>query len=153
MIRRLITEDLSPTELLYELCYEMEYYIDNTNTAHLITKRDLLRIVESAMEADLEEFRQSYKRPRERMVNHRYAERNGMTNKAVSNKANAERHSLKKKERYERIGEVFDCSLSNKENLAILAEHGIKISIDTLKRFKKENGLTRGYTKRRSSES
>lgn len=153
MIRRLITEDLSPTELLYELCYEMEYYIDNTNTAHLITKRDLLHIVERAMEADLEEFRQSYKRPRERMVNHRYAERNGMTNKAVSNKANAERHSLKKKERYERIGEVFDCSLSNKENLAILAEHGIKISIDTLKRFKKENGLTRGYTKRRSSES
>ena len=84
MIRRLITEDLSPTELLYDLCYEMEYYIDNTNTAHPITKRDLISIVGSVMEADLEEFRQNYKRPRERMVNRRYAERHEMTKRAVS---------------------------------------------------------------------
>ena len=131
----------------------MEFYIDNTNTAHPITKRDLISIVGSAMEADLDTFRQSYKRPRERMVNRRYAERHGMTKRAVANKANAERLRLKKEELYERIGKLYDCSLGNKENLAILAEYGIEISIDTLKRFKKENGLTRRYTKRRSSES
>lgn len=153
MIRRLITEDLSPTELLYDLCYEMEYYIDNTNTAHPITKRDLLSIVGSVMEADLDTFRLNYKRPRERMVNRRYAERHGMTKRAVANKANAERLRLKKEELYARIGELYDCSLGNKENLAILAEYGIDISIDTLKRFKKENGLTRKYAKRRSSNS
>lgn len=131
MIRRLITEDLSQTELLYDLCYEMEYYIDNTNTAHPITKRDLLSIVGSVMEADLEEFRQNYKRPRERMVNRRYAERHEMTKRAVANKANAERHRVIKEELYARIGELYDCSLGNKENLAILAEYGIDISIDT----------------------
>ena len=153
IIRRLITKDLSPTEMLYDLCYEMEYYIDNTNTAHPITKRDLLSIVGSVMEADLEEFRQNYKRPRERMVNRRYAERHEMTKRAVANKANAERHRVRKEKLYARIGELYDCSLGNKENLAILAEYGIAISIDTLKRFKKENGLTRKYAKRRSSKS
>ena len=153
MIRRLITEHLNQTELLYDLCYEMEYYIDNTNTAHPITKRDLLSIVGSVMEADLDTFRLNYKRPRERMVNRRYAERHEMTKRAVANKANAERHRVRKEELYVRIGELYDCSLGNKENLAILAEYGIDISIDTLKRFKKENGLTRKYAKRRSSKS
>ena len=76
-----------------------------------------------------------------------------MTKRAVANKANAERLRLKKEELYARIGELYDCSLGNKENLAILAEYGIDISIDTLKRFKKENGLTRKYAKRRSSNS
>ena len=66
-----------------------------------------------------------------------------MTKRAVANKANAERHRVKKEELYARIGELYDCSLGNKENLAILAEYGIDISIDTLKRFKKENGRTR----------
>ena len=70
-----------------------------------------------------------------------------------ANKANAERHRVRKEELYVRIGELYDCSLGNKENLAILAEYGIDISIDTLKRFKKENGLTRKYAKRRSSKS
>ena len=60
---------------------------------------------------------------------------------------------MRKEVLYARIGELYDCSRGNKEHLAILAEYGLEISIDTLQRFKTENGLTRKYAKRRSSQS
>ena len=46
--------------------------------------------------------------------------------------------------RYQQIGELYDCSMTVKENVEFMKSNGIeRISDRTLKRWMDENGLTR----------
>ena len=45
--------------------------------------------------------------------------------------------------RYNHIGELYDCSLTDKKNIEIMKEKGLVISPITLKRWRKENGITK----------
>ncbi len=63
--------------------------------------------------------------------------------------ANQAKQIIKKEIRSNEIGNLYDCSLSDQENLRVLEGNGVKCSLSTLKRWKKENGLTRKYEKKR----
>ena len=45
--------------------------------------------------------------------------------------------------RYNQIGELYDCSLTDKKNLEVMKQQGLVISPITLKRWRKENGITK----------
>ena len=45
--------------------------------------------------------------------------------------------------RYNKIGELYDCSKKDKENLEIMKENGLEVSLSTLKRWRKENGIAK----------
>ena len=70
------------------------------------------------------------------MVNPRYCEKYGMNKKQVRNIA-------MKMIRNQGIGELYDCSLNDNQNLEIMKQHGLDISPSTLKRWRKENGITK----------
>ena len=70
------------------------------------------------------------------MVNPRYCEKYGLNKKQVRNMAC-------KMIRNEGIGELYDCNLTDKENLEVMKSHGLEISPITLKRWRKENGITK----------
>lgn len=143
MVRRLITPDLTPEEMLYDLIYELNYYIDNSDSIHKITIKDLVNVAKQVLTADLTSFQ--YIRPRNRMVNPKYRQKTGMPTRLIANKANAERHQKRKEEQYTRIGELYDCDATITQNLAVMREFGLSISERTLKNFKKDMGLTRKY--------
>lgn len=144
MVRRLITPDLTPDEMLYDLIYELNYYIDNTNPQHRITIKNLVNVLKQVWIADISTF--NYIRPRNRMVNPKYRQKTGLPTRAIANKANAERCQMKKQKMYEAIGELYDCSKTIKENTQMMKkEFGLEVSEITLKRFRKDMGLTREY--------
>ena len=149
MVRRLITPDLTPDEMLYDLIYELNYYIDNANPQHRITINDLVNVLKQVCIADMSTF--NYIRPRNRIVNPKYRQKTGLPTRVIANKANAERHQKRKEEQYARIGELYDCDATIKQNLAVMREFGLIISERTLKNFKKDMGLTRKYSMIRKS--
>lgn len=51
----------------------------------------------------------------------------------------------------EQIKQLYKKELSEKENLVLLSENGINISIATFRRYKKEMGLAKTYNKRPQS--
>ena len=65
----------------------------------------------------------------------------GLTKRALANISRKLIH-------YEQIGELYDCDMTDKDNLEVMRQYGVKCSLRTLKNFKKEAGLTRKYTKR-----
>ena len=42
-----------------------------------------------------------------------------------------------------RIGELYDCTKTDNENLLLMKQHGLDISLVTLKRWRKQNGITK----------
>jgi len=147
MIRRLIVPDLSLDELLYCLCYEMLYYIDNNDKQDYITKNDLIKIAVRAYNADISMFH--YKKPRKTMVNEAYRIRNNKTKKQVRNEYNARKFKQTKESNYELIKEYYEQNLTTNElRDKIMVGTGVMLSVRTIKRWKKENGLTRRYNKR-----
>ena len=64
----------------------------------------------------------------------------GLTKRAL---ANMERKRI----HYEQIGELYDCDMTDKENLEVMRQYGVKCSLRTLKNFRKDLGITK-YTKR-----
>ena len=42
-----------------------------------------------------------------------------------------------------KIGELYDCSLTDKENLEVMKQHGLEISLPTLKRWREKMGITK----------
>lgn len=151
MVRRLICPDLSPEELLYDLVYELHYYHENSDGLHFINRQHLIDIATRVMGSDLSQFH--YRRPRERMVNPKYQRIAMLPKRTIANIANAERCKTKREKIYQHIGELYDCNLTIAENLRIMKEeYGLEVSIRTLERFRKENGLARKYTMRKNTE-
>ena len=62
VIRRLITPTITFDELVYALCFEMAYFIDNSDRADLITRQQLIGIAENVMCANTSKF--NYIKPR-----------------------------------------------------------------------------------------
>ena len=47
----------------------------------------------------------------------------------------------------ERIGELYDYQLTDKENAEVMAKFGQKVSVSTIKRWRKKHGITK-YNKK-----
>lgn len=131
IIRRKINPDITFENMLYCLVYEFEYYY--INDGNRINKRVLFDIAESVMKADIVDSSLGKPKYKSR-VNPLYCEKYGMTPNEVMGK-------LRNKKQY--IGELYDPSLTDKENLEVMKEYGLEISKETLKRWRKENNITK----------
>lgn len=123
-IRRLIKEDITADELLYNLYIDRERFFDNSDD---ILGLECLKLrVAYALNTDIDEIRQmikGYKRP------------SFVINPVVIDKRKAI-GKARKELTDNRIGGTYDCNLSFKENLAVLG-----ISKSRLYQFCKENGI------------
>ena len=137
IIRRLIYSKISFDNLLYNLVFELYSYM--INDGNKITKSDLFQICKSAFNADLSLPKyQKYiigNKEKKYIVNPSYCIKYNVSKNAAKNIAEKQRN-------YNIIGEYYDLNLKDKENLQIMKENGVKVSIATLKRWKDEKGLT-----------
>ena len=142
VIRRLINPSITFDNLLFNLLYELVYYISNFDAENIIDKKEIYYIARNVMKADLSRAEGLKGTDRRFMVNPRYCEKYGLNKKQVRNMAC-------KMLRNDSIGELYDCSKTDKENLEVMKSHGLDISPITLKRWRKENGITK-YKKKGS---
>lgn len=141
---RQITPDATYEELLWSALNFLYYHIDNTKDP--INRTQLKAQVESAMKKDLSEWMQLMKKShRTFKVNKTEASmRDGLSMKKAALKANNERATEKKNEKYEKMLKWYNPDLKDKENIAILKEkEGLDVSEKYYYKFKKENGLTK----------
>ena len=136
IIRRMINPSISFDNLIYNLLFELVYYVSNYNAEYVINKKDIYYIARNVMKADLSRAEGLKGTDRKFMVNPRYCEKYGLNKKQVRNMAC-------KMIRNQGIGELYDCSKTDKENLEIMKSHGLDISLITLKRWRMENGITK----------
>ena len=142
VIRRLINPSISFDNLVYNLLFELVNYISNYNAEYVIDKKDIFHIARSVMQADLTRGEGLKGTDRRFMVNPKYCEKYGLNKKQVRNMACKMLNN-------ESIGELYDCSLTDKKNLEVMKSHGLDVSLITLKRWRKENGITK-YKKKAS---
>ena len=136
VIRRLINPNITFDNLIYNLLFELVYYISNYNAEYVIDKKDIYHIARNVMKADLSRAEGLKGADRKFMVNPRYCEKYGLNKRQVKNMAC-------KMLRNDCIGELYDYSKTDKENLEVMKENGLEISPITLKRWRKENGITK----------
>lgn len=125
--------EITPLYVLNCVAYEFDNYINNNHNP--ITKKELINITLSIIKK-YDESLIKPNAPHKFKVNHRYCETHGITPQAAVGIAN-------KLFRYEQIGELYDCSLTNKENIESMKKNGLCISESTLKRFLRDNGISK----------
>lgn len=143
IIRRLINPNITFHNLLYNLLYELLNYYSNYDAENIIGKKEIYQIALDVMKKDItkyEHWRGSHKRF---MVNPNFCAKYNFTKNEAKNMAS-------KMIRHNQIGELYDCSKTDKENVEIMKEHGLVISLITLKRWRKENGISK-YKKNKAT--
>lgn len=156
IIRRLITPNLTFDELLYNLCFEMAFFIDNSDRTDLITRQQLIGIAENAFIADTSKF--NYIKPRKSVVNVKYMIKYNKSKVDVRNKHNGQKNAQNntqiKKNNSEIINKFYNPNLTIAENIDYIEDmSGIRFSERTIKNWKKENGLTREYNSNSKEKS
>lgn len=136
ILRRKMIDGLSFEHLLHCFVNELYHFIDNTKDK--IYKKKLFEIAKCSYSADLDRYKEIDKRKEKRkfIVNQNYCIKNGLNKKQVRNLS-------KKIITSNRIGELFDISLTDKANIEAFKEYGLNISVKTLQRFRKEMGITK----------
>lgn len=136
IMRRMMLPTISFEQLLFNTVWELENFYINTKKDY-ITKKQVFQIVVSALKEDLESYKSMVKRDKRKfIVNPYYNNVEGYSNKQLAAMA-------KKAIHYAEIGELYDCNLTDKENLKVLEEYGVKCSLRTLKNFRKDNGISK----------
>ena len=136
VLRRLIVPSITFDNLIYNLLFELVYYVTNYEAENIIDKKEIFHIARNVMKADMSKYDCLKGTDRRFMVNPRYCEKYHLNKKQVRNIAS-------KMIRNQGIGELYDCSLTDKENLEVMKENGLDVSLITLKRWRKENGITK----------
>ena len=136
IIRRLINPNITYDNLVYNLLYELCYYITNYNAENIIGKKEIAMIARDVMKQDMTKHEHLRGTDKKFMVNPKFCIKYGLSKNEVKNIAS-------KMIRYNKIGELYDCSQTDKQNLEIMKENGLKVSLSTLKRWRKENGITK----------
>lgn len=134
MIRRLIWNDISMENLIYNLVFEFIHYM--INDGNKITKHEIFGIAQRIMKADLNYYDNLGKTTRKYMVNPMYCIKYNLSKRAVLNK-------LRSKIDYDEVASLYDCSISDKENIEVMKEFGVEISIRSLKNWRKKNNITK----------
>lgn len=139
ILRRMMLSDISFEHLLYNTVWELENFYLNTKEDY-ITKKDIYGIVTRAMSDNVENYRKSIKTDKRKfIVNPYYLNNENLTKRQLAARSRKLIH-------YEQIGDLYDCDMTDKENLDVMRQYGVKCSLPTLKRFRKEIGLTK-YSK------
>ena len=136
ILRRLIVPSITFDNLIYNLLFELVYYVSNYEAENVIDKKEIFHIARNVMKADMTKYEGLKGTDRRFMVNSRYCEKYGLNKKQVRNVA-------MKMIRNQGIGELYYCSLNDNQNLEIMKQHGLDISPSTLKRWRKLNAITK----------
>jgi hypothetical protein len=138
IIRRLIYSEISFDNLLYNLIFELYSYM--INYGNKITKSDLFEICKSAYIADINLPKyQKYiigNKEKKYIVNPAYCIKYNINKNAARNIAEKQRN-------YNIIWKFYDFNLKDKENIKVMKENGIKVSLRTLQNWKKENNISK----------
>lgn len=133
IIRRLINPQITFENMLHNIVWEFITYM--VNDGNKITKEILWNIVKDVMNTDLTRYSTLGTTKRKWMVNPYFSTKYGMSKREVINKF---KHNKK-----QYIGEFYDCSLNDKENIEKMKEYGFEVSLRTLKTWRKENNITK----------
>lgn len=131
IIRRKIKPTITFDELLYNVVYDfINYFINNGNR---IDKKTLYEITANSFKAEIDNNTNLGKPKHKFKVNSIYCAKHGLTAKQVLG-------LVRNKKQF--IGELYDPSLTNTENLKVMAEYGLNVGISTLTRWKRENNIS-----------
>lgn len=134
ILRRKMIPDITFEHLLYCLIFELYYFYENSKDT--IKKLDILNIARNVMMADIANYSFEQTDTRQFIVNDAYCRKYNVSKKEARNLS-------KKLINYSRIGELYDASITDKENIGIFKQNGLDISLKTLQRFRNENGLNK----------
>ena len=138
LIIRKIKPDITAEHLIYCLAYEVTYYYENHDD--VLNKAFIMRVAEAALEKPIDEITIKGHDKRKYKVDKDYWKSLGVSTKAAVAKARAVWND-------ERIGELYDYQLTDKENAAVMAKFGQEVSVSTIKRWRKKHGITK-YNKK-----
>lgn len=139
LLRRKMLPSIDFNHLLYCLVFELYHYVWNLDKDDMITKDDLKRICQRAMDADLSRYQALFERNKDKrkfIANPAFCENYGISRRSAANIG-------RKEQNRERFLEVYDPELTQQENLKRINDAGIKMSLRTLKARCKECGLTK----------
>lgn len=142
LIRRKIKPDITLEELVFNLACERQWYFNNDDNQ--LNNKELIRLATNAMNVEDITIPPTATGKKFIVDKAYWAEREINANQA--------KQMIKKMIKNEEIGNLYDPSLTDKENLAIFKQYNVKCSERTLTTWKKENGLTRGYNKKKNAE-
>lgn len=134
ILRRKMIRDITFEHLLYCLIFELYYFYENS--VDIIRKQDIADIARCVMQANIDNYTFEQTDKRKFIVNEAYCIKYDVSRKVARNLA-------KQLINYQRIGELYDISLTDKENIEIFKKNGLDISLKTLQRFRNDNGLNK----------
>ena len=138
LIIRKIKPDITAEHLIYCLAYEVVHYYSNIDG--VLNKSLILRVAKTALEKPVDDITIKGHDKRKYKVDVAYWKNQGVSIKAAVAKAKGVWND-------ERIGELYDYQLTDKENVEVLAKFGQKVSVSTIKRWRKKHGITK-YNKK-----
>ena len=133
-ILRNIKNDITAEHLAYILYCEREYYYDNSD--NILSNERLLSIATEITSMPMERVIMDNNGKNRFKVDKEYWRERGITPKQAVQIVRGQINDRN-------IGELYDCSLTDKENIEMMKEYGIKVSLITLKRWRKKNGITK----------
>lgn len=134
LIIRKIKPNITAEHLIYCLAYEVVHYYSNIDG--VLNKSLILRVAKAALEKPIDAITIKGHDKRKYKVDKVYWKRLGVSPKAAVAKARGAWND-------DRIGELYDLQLTDKENVEAMAEYGVKTSISSLKRWRKKHGITK----------
>lgn len=132
ILRRKMIPNISFEHLLYCLTFELYNYYENSIDP--IRKKKLIEIAISVMKADYEKYDFEQTDKRQFVVNDAYCSKYGISRRKARNLS-------KRLLLHEKIGELYDPTCTDKENVEEFKKYGLNICIKTLQRFRKDKGL------------
>ena len=145
-LRRLINPEATADELFINSCWDVRMFFDNTDG--IITADCIQANVEKAVSLSLEEIVYMYGEHID-LIKKQKTPKDNIIFKKGTKKTKTKRRNIK----FERMNEVYDRRKTDKENIEIIKDQlGINVSLRTIKRFRKEYGITK-YKKNESVKS
>lgn len=129
-----IKPDITAEHLIFCLANEVVHYYCNTDG--VLNQSLIMRVAKAALEKPIEEITIKGHDKRKYKVDVAYWKSQGISIKAAVAKAKGVWND-------ERIGELYDLQLTDKENVKAMAEYGVKVSISTLKRWRKRHSIVK----------
>lgn len=134
LIIRKIKPDITAEHLIYCLANEVVHYYCNIDG--ILNQSFILRVAKAALEKPIDEITIKGHDKRKYKVDVAYWKSQGISIKAAVAKAKGVWND-------ERMGELYDLQLTDKENVEAMAEYGVKVSVSTLKRWRKKHGIVK----------
>lgn len=132
LIMKSIQPKITYEHLLFNLINERYYYYVNTDK--VLTNMVLMDIAKNVINTPIEGIHLQSKHKKRFVVDKSYCAQYNIKPNAMKNVVRKILHDAE-------IGEVYDCSKSVKENLALFKEMGIKVGKTKLYDWCKENGI------------